>query len=385
MKKIVFFLLFLIIGLGFVFSKPILAQEVKEKTQLFFFYSKTCPHCAAEEKFLDKMEVKYPDLEILRYLNTDQSKQELLKSLLDKISAERYLGLVPLTFVQDEFFLGFDNDQGMGSKIESAIKNAILNDATTTPPINKDKINLPILGNIDTSKYSIPALAVVLGFLDGFNVCSLGALVFILGLVLAFRSRKKTLIFGSIFLLTTALVYGALMGVWYQLFSLLSSYMFLMQIIVVVISFVGAWYFFKQFIKFRKQGVLCEANENKTINKLTQKLGNTFNNTRNILLVAGSVLIFAGLVTVIEFPCSAAVPLVFSGVLAQANIGGFQYFLYIAIYLVMYLLDEIIVFLIAFFTMKLWLSSGKATKMITLIEGIILLILGGYYLVSLIT
>ena len=384
MKKIVVFLLFLIIGLGFVFSKPILAQEAKEDTQLFFFYSKTCPHCTAEEKFLDKIEVKYPDLEILRYLNTDQSKQELLKSLLDKVNAGRYFGLVPLTFVQDEFFLGFDNDQGMGSKIESAIKSAISNSTTTTPPINKDKFNIPIIGNIDTTKYSLPVLAIVLGFLDGFNVCSLGALVFILGLVLAFRSRKKTLIFGSIFLLTTAIVYGALMAIWYQLFSLLSSYMFLMQIIVVIISFVGAWYFFRQFIKFKKQEVLCEANDNKTINKLTQKLGNTFNNTRNILFVAGSVLIFAGLVTVIEFPCSAAVPLVFSGVLAQANIGGFQYFIYIAIYLVLYLLDEIIVFLIAFFTMRLWLSSGKATKMITLIEGIILLILGGYYLISLI-
>jgi len=383
MKKIIVFLLFLVIGLGLAFSRPILAQETKEDTQLFFFYSKTCPHCAVEEKFLDKMEVKYPDLGILRYLNTDQSKQELLKSLLDKVSAGRYLGLVPLTFIQDEFFLGFDNDQGMGSKIESAIKNAILNDTTTTPPINKDKINLPILGNIDTAKYSIPALAFVLGFLDGFNVCSLGALVFILGLVLAFRSRKKTLIFSSIFLLTTAVVYGALMGVWYQLFSLLSSYMFLMQIIVVVISFVGAWYFFRQFIKFRKQGVLCEANENKTVNKLTQKLGHTFNNSTNILLIAGSVLIFAGLVTIIEFPCSAAVPLVFAGVLAQANIGGFQHLLYIAIYLILYLLDEIIVFLVAFFTMRLWLSSGKATKVITLIEGIILLILGGYYLISL--
>jgi len=383
MKKITVFLLFLVIGLGLAFSRPILAQEAKGDIQLFFFYSKTCPHCASEEKFLDKMEVRYPSLEILRYLNTDQSKQELLKSLLGKVNAERYLGLVPLTFIQDNFFLGFDNEQGVGSKIELAIKDAILNSTTTTPPINKDKVNLPILGNIDTAKYSLPVLAVILGFLDGFNVCSLGSLVFILGLVLAFRSRKKTLIFGSIFLLTTALVYGALMGVWYQLFSLLSSYMFLMQIIVVVISFVGAWYFFRQFAKFKKQGVTCEANENKTVNKLTQRLGNTFDNTTNILLIAGSVLIFAGLVTIIEFPCSAAVPLVFSGVLAQTNIGGFQHFLYIAIYLIMYLLDEIIVFLIAFFTMRLWLSSGKATKIITFAEGVILLFLGTYYLISL--
>ena len=43
--------------------------------------------------------------------------------------------------------------------------------------------NIPLIGEIDLAKYSLPAQAVVLGFFDGFNVYSLGALVLILGLV----------------------------------------------------------------------------------------------------------------------------------------------------------------------------------------------------------
>jgi hypothetical protein len=269
----------------------------------------------------------------------------------------------------------------MGAQIENAIKDAISNNAV--PTSGENNFHVPLIGNIDTAKYSLPALSLILGFLDGFNVCSLGALVFILGLALALRSRKKTIIYGSIFLLTTAVVYGALMGFWYNLFSLLSPYIVLMQIAIGIISFVGAYYFFKQFIKFRKQGVACEANGNKTVNKLTQRLSNTFNSTSSIFFIVGSILIFAGIITVIEFPCSAAVPLVFTGILAQSHAAGFPYFIYMAIYLIMYLLDEIAVFLIAVFTMKLWLSSQKATVIFTLIESIVLLLLGGYYLISL--
>jgi len=44
------------------------------------------------------------------------------------------------------------------------------------------------------------------------------------------------------------------------------------------------------------------------------------------------------------------------------------------------MLDEIIVFLIAFFTMKIWLASSKIVVWITLLEAIILLALGFYYL-----
>ena len=78
-----------------------------------------------------------------------------------------------------------------------------------------------------------------------------------------------------------------------------------------------------------------------------------------MVLLAG-IFLFAIIITIIEFPCSAVVPVAFAGVLAQAGLSSFQYIFYISLFALFYMLDEIVVFLIAFFTMKIWLASSKA-------------------------
>lgn len=114
--------------------------------------------------------------------------------------------------------------------------------------------------------------------------------------------------------------------------------------------------------------------------KFSSRFQNSLKNSSDIFLLLGSVLLFAGVITIIEFPCSALLPVAFAGVLAQSGLSTFQYLLYIAIFLIFYMLDEIIVFLIAFFTMKIWLASNKAITWITLAEAVILLGLGIYYI-----
>ena len=221
----------------------------------------------------------------------------------------------------------------------------------------------------------------VLGVLDGFNVCSLGALVLILGLVLALRSRKKVLIFGGLFILTTAIVYGFLIVLWYQIFSFLVPYIRIMEILIGILGIGGGIYFLKEFIKFRKQGPTCEIKGRKQMmSKFSSKFQKSLQESGNILLLSGLVLLFAGIVTIVEFPCSAALPVIFAGVLAQSGLPAFSYLLYIAFYLLFYMLDEIIVFLIAFFTMKIWLASSRITTWIILVQAIILFGLGAYYL-----
>ncbi|TRZ79649.1 hypothetical protein D4R86_05645, partial [bacterium] len=193
MKKIFLFsfLAFLILGSFISFNNSALAKE--NKVNLYFFYGSTCLHCAAEDKFLNKLEQKYPEIDIKRYDAYAKENQELLLSFCEQCNSERYVGSVPMLFIKPStapseekpvFILGFDNENGRGKEIEIAVQKA-LKDAFNDNISDNNKIHLPFLGDIDTSKYSLFALTIVLGFLDGFNVCSLGALVFILGLVLA--------------------------------------------------------------------------------------------------------------------------------------------------------------------------------------------------------
>jgi len=377
MKKWILFVLSLSLILG-IFD----IAFSKEKLEINFFYSKTCPHCAAEQKFLDEIEKKYPEVKINRYLTSDSKSQEILKELCKECNVEHYIGLVPLTFVSKEPFLGFDSPESIGKDIEESIQRQ-LKDIDRLPVSDQDKILLPIIGEINISDYSLPALAIIMGALDGFNVCSLGALVLILGLVLALRSKVKILIFGGIFIMVTSLVYGVLILLWYQIFLASARYLRAMEILISILAIGGSIYFLRQFLKFRKRGPTCDLETGEGISsKFSSKIKELFKDSRGIFTIAGSIILFAVVITIIEFPCSATVPVVFAGILANSRLPTFLYLLYIALFVFFYMLDEIIVFLIAIFTMRLWLTSGKFVTWITLVEAIILFLLGIYHLIG---
>ncbi len=368
-----------------IFFLPASVFAQAPKLDIYFFYSKSCPRCLAEEKFLLKIEDNYPDVKINRYLVSDPQGIEILNSLAEKYDAQRYVGLVPLTFIGDDFFVGFDSEDKMGEEMKESIKNQLSKTLSLTDQSdqNDKKIKSSIFGNIDLKKYSLPVLSVALGFLDGFNVCSLGALVLILALVLAFRSRAKIIIFGGVFLLTSALIYGILIFLWHRFFTILSSYLRVMELLIGIFAIAGSFYFLRQFFKFKKSGVNCDLKSNEGVaSRLTARVQDFLKSPRNILLLVFSVIAFAGAITIIEFPCSAVIPVIYSGILSQFNIAPLTAILYLSIYVLFYLFDEILVFVIAISTMRLWIASPKFIKWITLAESLILFLLGSYYLIS---
>jgi len=381
MKKIVF-PIFLILVLASI-ARPIFAQEQNNqyKLEVNFFYSETCPHCKAEQEFLDRIEAKYADVKFNRHPISQADCRKELIDLCTKYNLEQYIGLVPLTFVGEEFFLGFDSEDGVGKKIEESIQRQLSSLTPNGTSADKSKIQLPILGKIDLTKYSLPAQAVILGFFDGFNVCSLGALVLILGLVLILKSRPKIILFGGLYILVTVVVYGLLIFLWYQLFYYLGPLIPIMNVFVGVLGIAGAIYFLRQFLKSRKKDQTCDMHqENKIVARHSLKIQEAFKQSGKIWGLIIGVLIFASVITIVEFPCSAVIPVLFAGIMAHAKISILAYILNLVIYLFFYMLDEIIVFLIAVFTMNIKIASGKAMKWLNLVEAIVLFGLGIYYL-----
>lgn len=389
MKKIFFVILslFLLSSLNPVLAAGDKVENVGDKIEINFFYSKTCPHCADENDFLDKLVEKYPSqLKIYRLPVSDSHSVEMLNDFYKEYEvSETKQGLVPATFIGDKYFIGFS--ESIGQEIEGCISNELgyLRDQDCNcqghSEEDEEEIELPLLGQLNIKDYSLFSLSVIAGILDGFNVCSLGALVMILALVMSLKSRKKVLIFGGIFILTTAVIYGLLIILWYQLFTWLAPYLGMMEILIGLIGLIGGTYFLRQFLKFRKQGPVCEMNAGKGImNRFSSFFKNSIQDSRNIFLLLLGVLIFSAIITIVEFPCSAAVPMAFAGILAEAGLSTFAYLSYISVFVFFYMFDEILVFLIAFFAMRLWLASNRAIVWITLVEAIILYLLGIYYL-----
>ncbi|HRY31279.1 MAG TPA: hypothetical protein P5328_02735 [Candidatus Paceibacterota bacterium] len=369
-----------------------------------FFYSQTCPHCHEEQKFLDQLQQQYPDLKINRYDVSKRETTDLLQKFNDKYNVGEYLGVVPLTFVYETLVVGFNTPETTGKTIIDLVESGVLknesqNLAATSSNDNigntsdngiiasDDKnystieqlSNLSLFG-IRARDLSFPILSVVLGFFDGFNVCSLGALLLILSLVFVFKSRKKTLLYGGIFLLVTGITYAALIFLWFGLFSFFARFVSLFQALIGAIGLVGGIYFLRQYIRFLKYGPLCEVTESKWIKNVTQKMREAFQGNKKLWVVILAVVIFSFIVTVIEFPCSAVIPVAFAAILTEAGVTIFAKAIYLFIFMLLYLADEIIVFLIAVFTMKIWIGGEKLTKHLTLIQAIVFIILGAFYI-----
>lgn len=375
MKKALVLLVISLFSLGF-FQSSLAAEDF----EVLFFYSPTCPHCISENHFLDDIEDKYPDVVFNRYSVRDEGTYDLLREITPKYGAEKYVGLVPITFVGEDYFLGFDDAQGVGAEIEESIQRQTGRTEDIKEPEEGRTINIPLIGRIDLSSLSLPVLTIVLGIMDGFNVCSLGALILILGLVLVLKSRRKIMLFGSIFILTTGIAYGLLLVMWYQIFNLLGEYIRSIEIAIGLLGISGSIIFFRQFLKFRKYGPMCESASNDFVTRITRKLQNTFQSSKSIFALAMSVFIFAFLVTLIEFPCSAAIPLMYAGILSEFQLTGITFLFYIILFMAFYLIDELIIFLISVWKLEIWLTSPRFTVWITLIEALVLGFLGIYYL-----
>jgi len=343
-------------------------NQNQQKTEILFFGSPTCPHCSAEKEFLKKIRLKYPDVIIKEY---EFSKNlDLIEGLYNEHQvAQGQRGLVPATFINGTFFLGFN--ENTGKEIEKQIQGLEVQGSTSM-------IKIPFVGEVDVFKYSMPVLAIILGVIDGFNVCSLGALVIILGLVMILRSRKRILFLGGTFILVTALTYCLLIFLWHQFFVFISPYIKSMEILIALLSIIGGIYLLREFIKSLKEGPNCSSGG--IIAKLSPKVEKIFANKKSLIILLGVVALFALAITIIEFPCSAFLPMLFASLLAESQFNLGTSITYMALFLLFYMLDEIIIFLVAFFTLRIKIISPKFVNAFNLIAALIFLFLGCFYL-----
>ena len=394
-KKKLFFvsLLFLIIcSVENVFAK--------EQVNLYFFHGDGCPHCAEEEKFLAKIEKKYSYVKIIRY-EVWKNKSNAL--LMDRVG-NRYdvaTSSVPLTVISGTAISGYS--ESIGIRIERAIKyykdnpkknvnyvSQIKNGTFDEDEIKDSfseadkktdestKIKLPLLGKINLKDFSLPTAATLIGLVDGFNPCAMWVLLFLISMLLGMKDRKRMLILGLTFLLSSALVYMAIMLSWFNIVvNVMASVIF--RNIISVIAIVGAIINLRAFFKSNDSG--CEVVDDKKRKKVISKIKD-FTKEKSLFIALGGVIFLAISVNVIELACSAGLPLVFTQLLAINNVSSFESFIYTLIYIFFFLIDDIIIFLIAMSTTKVHSISTKYNKYSHLIGGILMLIIGILLLVK---
>ncbi len=237
-----------------------------------------------------------------------------------------------------------------------------------------EEFNIPILGEINAKTVSLPLFSIVVGAVDGFNPCAMWILVFLISMLLGMKDRKKMWILGIAFIATSGLVYLLFMVSWLNLAVFLSKITIIRWLIAVFAIIFGMTNLYRYFASLG-QDVGCDVTDAKKRSKIMEKIKKIVSEQKFALAVLG-VMVLAASVNILELLCSLGLPVVFTQVLALNDLSVPETIFYFFLYMLFFLLDDIIIFVIAMTTLKIKGISNKYTKYSHLIGGIIMVILG---------
>lgn len=410
MKKI---LKFLIVFAVFLLL-PVSAKADEKVINIHLFYGNGCPHCAAEEEFLSDYLKDRTDVKLYKYeIWYDSHNQELLSKVQKEMGTTNKNG-VPFTVIGKKTIVGYadgvtdeqikdainyylNNDyRDYAGEITGKVKKAeVKEDTTKDESKTEDKkenkmekaddtkdsdqtdenVTVPVLGKINAKKVSLPILAVVLGFVDGFNPCAMWILIFLITMLFNMKDRKKMWILGLTFILTSGIVYLMFMLAWLNLATFISKIAFIRLLIAVIALVVGLINVYKYIDSLKKKDEGCDVVDKKDRKKIMEKIISITHEKKFIIALLG-IMVLAASVNIIELMCSIGIPLLFTQILAMNNLSTFGYMIYMFIYIFFFLIDDIVIFVISMVTLKVTGLSTKYTKYSHLVGGIIMLIIG---------
>jgi glutaredoxin len=356
------------------------AADGADRVQMYVFKSATCPHCQEQREFTDALAEEHQRLavEYFEIMRTDEH-HDLLRKLAGAYDVKP--GSVPMVFLGERVWVG--DSPEIRREIERTLQDCLADgcpDPVQVADSRRDgptaagdaEIELPLLGTVDLGVQPLLLSTSIIAFVDGFNPCSLWLLTILIALVLHSGSRKRVLIVGLMFLVTTAAVYGLFMiGV----FSVLAYAQYLPWMYWIVAAFallfglvnVKDYFWFKKGLSFTiddkyKPGIFKNFRELMT-------------NGRSPLALAGATMVMALGIALIELPCTAGFPVIWSGLVSAHEIGAVAFAGLLLTYLAIYLLDELVVFGIAVAKLRIERFQEGQARVLKLIGGVVMIAL----------
>jgi len=403
MKKII---LGLLISLQFFVLTPLaLAQitteapgDAEQMTSSFIapvhaFVRDDCGHCVDMKTFFSELESVRSDFTVI-YYDIDEPEN---RQLFDEIAQLESLTIAtPITLVGSRIVQGFDTPDTTGERMIALIEQTTeennrtpqeylamggsgsveISEGTCTEEscVIEDEpffVTIPFYGKVDVKKYSLPVMALVLGFIDGFNPCAMWVLVTFLIVLLQIGDRKKMLQIAGLFILAEAVMYYLILNVWFTAWDFIG----LDRIVTPIIGFIaiGGGIFF--LYEWWTSDGTCKVTNFEQRKKIQGKIRAIAEKPMTLAVAAG-VVALAFSVNIIEFACSIGIPQAFTKIIELNNLSFLESQFLMFLYILMYMVDDFIVFGLALWGAKHLALTTKYAKWCNFIGGILMIILG---------
>ncbi len=354
-----------------------------EELCLHAFIIGNCAQCSSVLPLLEATTEKH-DVALKIHDASDPAEAELYQRFKDVYSIPD--GGFPVVFLGDRFLMGesvitahLDTEIASCKETNCVCPASKIVGLTPYPPQPDDitpeessVVTLPVLGKIDTANMSLPLFTIILAGLDSFNPCAFFVLFFLLSMLIYAKDRKRMLLIGLTFVFFSALIYFLFMAAWLNLFLLIGQLM-IITTIAGIVALIVAGINIKDFFFFERGISLVIPESAKP--KLFEKMRNLLKATSLSSMMLGTIVL-AIAANSYELLCTAGFPMVFTRILTLNGISTGQYYVYLALYNIVYiipLLIIVIMFVITLGARKLTEWQGRILK---LISGMMMLCLG---------
>jgi hypothetical protein len=362
---------------------------------LTVFWGDGCPKCAEQEVLLDRLTREHPSLTVERHeVWSDEANAELFRETAAELGFEA--GSVPTTILGERVWIG--HTEAIGEDLERTVAAAAAGDPVPSGVYGRGgegtcdagaqceapepaTVDVPLLGETEVGSGSSASLVLstlAIGFVDGVNPCSLWVISILLAIVIRTGSRRRVLAVGSVFLAVTAGMYAVYMA---GIYSALTVVGFLgwVQVVVGVVAAAFGALSVKDYLAFRRGPSLAIPDSSKPgIYQRIRRIAG-----RQALLPAlAATAALAVAVSLLETPCTAGFPILWTGLLAEADVSAPTAAGLFGLYMAPFLLDELVVFGLAVATMRAARLQETHGRVLKLVAGTTMLALAGVMLLA---
>ncbi len=354
-KYTVYSLIIILLSLVLISSVQTINAKSTNEITIDYYYNINCGHCIdVINNVIGKAETHYTNNSNITFqikeISTNPTYMEEYKE-----HREQYGKSYPFLIIKNETdeniisFSGEKYDEHLETVVE--VIDAYL--AGVKPNITHDENNIEFCFlswciNIDTSKFSLPILTVVLGIFDSFNPCAFFILIFLLNILLYTKSRRRMLLIGGIFIFFSGLLYALFMFILYESFILTQGHVTIINIIAGTVALSLGFFNIKDFFFFKKGASVSIPDDKKP--KLYKKMRNLVKHPKLFAIVIGTILL-AATINFYELLCTLGFPLIFTRRLESYNLSLVESATYIFFYNLVYVIPLIIIVLIFVFTL----------------------------------
>ncbi|MBN2176533.1 MAG: hypothetical protein JW722_02625 [Demequinaceae bacterium] len=367
----------------------VFTEEIEPTLDIIVFWGDGCPRCEDERQWLTSVEFQYPDIPIREYeVYYDEYERARFEAYGNEYDFDATN--VPVTIIDKRIWIGWT--PAIQEDVATAVE--LLAEGRTPAPgvygdpktgtcseddpfcVADDKeatIDVPVFGEVSLGDKSLLVSSLIIGFVDGVNPCSLWVISVLLTIVIRTASRRRVLAIGTTFLTVTAGMYALYIAGIYSALSVI-GFVGKVQVFVAIVAGVFGAVSLKDYFAF-KTGLSFTIKDSAKPG-IYQRVRNAAGH-RALIPALGATIVLAVAVSIIETPCTGGFPVIWTGMLQAEGVGLAETAVYFLVYMIPFLLDEMIVFGIAVVTMRATKMQEKHGEVLKLVAGVTMLALAG--------